>query len=231
MTNTYVKFIKDIDEMNDINRENYLNSKTKEKLIKKIKTYNKKNQIKVFGLIKKSKQELINYIIKNIPEKRVRFDNVVEFKPIGGRTDKERDERKKDFLKWKLIRKSHKNFQKIHYRELPTEEEYIKIKKNNENKDNLKKKVPMNFIKDLTVEEKKRTLYKREKYINHKIKYKITKHTKYITVKTYEKYKGIKISSTKKKFYYSQEENMEYKIEYEIKKYLHNLLKDKVRYQ
>ena len=131
-----------------LKKKSNLWSLTKIILLKRIKKYEKKNNINSNITMKSKKEEMINYILKNIPQKKVSFAENPKIIKIENRTEKEREERKKYFHNLKEKKKIFRIISKINYKHLPTMEEYIELKKYNKNKKNkLKKKKPIKFIK------------------------------------------------------------------------------------
>ena len=203
-----------------LKRREELKKLTKPVLLKRIRKYEKKENKKAKINMSHKKQVMINYIDKNVKEKRVHFNlDKNEKKNIGERTSIERENRKKQLRKINTNKKKNRSNAKALYKEIPKKDKYIEIKKHNKNKKNkLKKKEPMKFIK---MTGKKKKLYKDSQ---EKIEYKIKNRKKKIQVDIIHKQGDEKIKIHQS---YPKNDNSlatEYKVKKDLLEYVRNTI-------
>ena len=219
--------------MNDV-KINTLNSFTKVKLLNIINR--EKGNVKGISMRKK-KQELIDYIIKeNI--RFVYFSDKNDIKEIPSLSKEEREERLRLLKNISNYKEYNRTLKRIYYKPIPTLEEYISIKKWNKNENNLKKKKPLRFIKINNDKDEMDVLYEQNKYKGHKIKYKIETNEddpgvylltiKNITWKIKDKENKRKDYLEKIFFYDPDDIDDKYKTEYDLKIFIIEYLRKTV---
>jgi hypothetical protein len=201
-----------------------LSNLTKDVLLRRIRKYEKTHDKKSKLTLRNKKDELIKYIRKHIPQKKVRFNTKVEIREIEGRTDKEKNKRKQALRKINKGKKENRKLSKIQHKEIPNLAKYLDIKKYNLTHD-LKKKEPM------------KTIYNQKKYRNINFKYNIVKKNDYVILKIYEKQKKnkkkedkkiVKKETIQKKFKIKNVEMGEYIAEYNAKVFLIKYLRKNI---
>jgi hypothetical protein len=213
-----------------------LSNLTKDVLLRRIRKYEKTHDKKSKLTLRNKKDELIKYIRKHIPQKKVRFNTKVEIREIEGRTDKEKNKRKQALRKINKGKKENRKLSKIQHKEIPSLAKYLDIKKYNLTHD-LKKKELMKYIKGIDSEDKRKTIYKQKKYRNINFKYNIVKKNDYVILKIYEKQKKnkkkedkkiVKKETIQKKFKIKNVEMGEYIAEYNAKVFLIKYLRKNI---
>lgn len=199
-----------------------LSNLNKKELLRRIKKYEKKSNTTSKISMRNKKDVMINFLQKNVPQKKVMFKNTPKIQLIEGRTDAERKLRKKALKKIKKKKKEDKSIRNIKHKEIPSLEKYIEIKKYNlgirPKSKKLKKKEPMKFIKGIDSKDKKKTLYNQKKWKQHKLKYNMVEKKNKVVLKIYEKERGEKKEDIKKEYKFNKELPYDkYKAEYKAK--------------
>lgn len=207
-----------------------LSNLTKKELLRRIRKYEKSSGNKSRINMSHKKQIMINYLEENIPQRRVMFKDTPKIIEIDARSDKERKERKKTLKKINKKKKEDRNVRNIYYKEIPSLEKYLEIKKYNLSTKKLKKREPIKFVKGIDSEDKKKTLYNQKKWKKHKIKYNIKKKKNKVVLKIYEKERDNKKDDIRKEYKFDKKKSLDkYKAEYEAKvdliKHVRKLLK------
>lgn len=207
-----------------------LSNLNKKELLRRIRKYEKLSGNKSKISMKNKKQVMIDYLEQNIQERRVTFESKPNIIEINARSDNERKERKKELKKIKKTKKEKKNIKNIYYKDIPTLDKYLEIKKYNLSSKKLKKREPIKFIKGIDSEDKKKIIYNQKKYKKHKIKYNIKKKKDKVVLKIYEKEREEKKEDIIKEYNFDKKQELDkYKAEYKAKvdliKYVRKLLK------
>ncbi len=195
---------------------------TKPELLRRIRKHEKESSNKSKISMKNKKQEMINYLNIYKPEKKVTFIEEPQIIEIEARTDKERGDRKKALIKIKKKKKELKQLKSIYYKEIPTKQHYIIIKKHNETKNKkLKKREPLKFVKGIDFPEKQRTIYEQTKWKKYKMKYKIYTKKSKVKLNIYDKKDPKNEKKIEKEYKFNKEDKYDkYRAEYKAKVYL-----------
>ena len=203
----------------------------KAELLRRIRKYEKQTGNKSKISMKNKKGDMVNYLNKHKPSKTVRFGNV-KIIEIEGRTDKERNIRKKELKKIGKKKKETKKLRSIYYKEIPTLKYYLDIKKYNDTIKNkkLKKREPLKFVKGIDYSEKKRTIYEQTKWKKYKMKYKIYTKRGIVKLNIYDNKDLKNPKKIEKEYLYDKKEQYDkYRAEYlakvELIKYIRKTLK------
>jgi hypothetical protein len=135
-----------------------LSNLTKKELLRRIRKYEKTSGNKSRISMRHKKQVMLDYLQQNVPQRKVIFIEKPKVIEIEGRTDKGRISRKKALRKINKGKKDNKGIRNIYYKNIPSLEKYLEIKKYNLNLKGkqLKKKEPLKFIKGIDSEDKKK---------------------------------------------------------------------------
>jgi hypothetical protein len=210
-----------------------LNDMTKESLYDKILRHERKENKSSGIKLNMTKNIMIDYIEKNIPERkqRVRFDPKINIKKI--KITKKSFEGRKTLLSVIAEEKQKiRTISKFMYKNIPTQEEYVSIKLDNIKKRRLKKE-PLKFIKSYDQNKNKNNIYPlhKVKYEDEEIEVKyIIKKIKDNTLKASVKYNG---TSSEMKYPFDPDDETsiiiaEYKAKIYILKRLRTFLQQKI---
>ena len=204
---------------------------TKKELLRRIRKYEKQTGNKSKISMKNKKGDMVDYLNKHKPSKKVTFGDI-KIVEIEGRTEKERKTRKKELKKIGKKKKETRKLRSIYYKEIPLLKHYLDIKKHNDTIKNkkLKKREPLKFVKGIDFPEKKRTIYEQTKWKKYKMKYKIYTKRGIVKLNIYDNKDLKNPKKIEQEYKYDKTEQYDkYRAEYlakvELIKYIRKILK------